>query len=397
MIRGGKIPATYVLKYASAMGVKKRILYVITKSNWGGAQRYVFELATAMKDRGHDVAVVAGGAGELMERLREAEIETFAVGDLKRDINLEDEWRSFWRLKEIIEDWKPDVLHLNSSKAGALGAFAGRLCQVPRIVFTAHGWAFLEARNFFWKAAIFFVSYITALLCHRVIAVSRNDHLQAPMFFLEDRCIVIPTAVPSFTLYPRDDARNILFTDEERRAHEHDIWLVTNAELIKNKNLELAIRAVAEFNRANNEQIFYSIMGSGELHETLLIRIHEEDADSHIRLHGYVKDARMYLNAFDIFLLPSLKEGMPYAVLEAGIANLPVIASHVGGIPEVIEHEKTGMLIDPYNHITVAKVLKSLIVNPEIRTTIADNLHVRVRTEYGLHAMVEKTQALYLQ
>ena len=376
---------------------KKRILYVITKGNFGGAQRYVFELAVAMKDHGHTVAVAAGAGEELRERLQNADIETFEIEGWDRDINIEEEWRAFLSLKKLMREWKPDVVHLNSSKAGGLGAVAARLSGVRKIVFTAHGWAFLEDRNLIWKTIVWSLSFLTTLFVDTVITVSRNDRARAPMFFLKDRCALIHTAVPGFDLVPRNEARNIVSTSEERTLHAQDVWLVSIAELTLNKNLSAAIKAVAEFNRSHNQQIFYSIIGGGELRETLMAQILEENIESHIRLLGHVRDARTYLNAFDIAILPSNKEGLPYVILEAGIAHLPVIASNVGGIPEVIEHEKTGLLIDPKHHISITKALKTLVIDTELRSTVADNLHTRVRSEYGLQSMVEKTEALYLQ
>lgn len=372
-----------------------RILYVITKSNFGGAQRYVFELAVAMRDHGHTVAVATGGNGELVEKLTAAGIAVLPLIDLERDINLTKEWRSFWALKELIGSWKPDVVHVNSSKAGALGALASRLSLVPRIIFTAHGWAFLESRSLLWKSLVYGASYITTLLSHTVIVVSENDLRHAPMFFLKGRCVVIPTAVPAFELTPRESARTSLFTSEEIEAHTHDVWVVSIAELTPNKNLTKSITAVAEFNRSHRQQIFYSIIGSGELRETLSALIREEGAEGTIKLLGHIPDARTTLRAFDILILPSKKEGMPYAILEAGIAELPVIASRVGGIPEVIEDDVTGILIDPENHISITKALKALIHDAEFRTKVAANLHTRVRAKYGLKSMIENTERLY--
>lgn len=376
---------------------KKRILYIITKSNFGGAQRYVFELATAMRDRGHAVAVAVGGYGVLAEKLASEGVEVFSIATLERDVRLTKEWPAFASLVKIIRDWKPDIVHLNSPKAGGLGALAARINRVPKIIFTAHGWAFLESRNMLWKWLAWIASFFTVLLVHKVIAVSKNDRVRAPMFFLEGRCEVIQTAVPHFDMHERDVAREMVKNNGTANTHKTDVWLVSIAELTQNKNLEVGIRAVAEFNKTHQQRIFYSIIGEGELRETLSGIIREENAESYIELLGYIENARSVLKAFDIFLLPSKKEGMPYAILEAGIAGLPVIASNVGGIPEVIEHEKTGALIDPHNHVTILKALKSLIHDTELRMRVSEALMSRVRTMHDLKSMIEKTEKVYLE
>src|SRR5689334_9727685 len=115
----------------------KKILFVITKANWGGAQRYVYDLATAARERGADVAVAFGTDGLLHTKLEEAGIRTLVLPHLTRDINLRAEWESFKALRALIKEERPDIVHVNSSKAG-LTLIAARLEKVPQIIFTAH-------------------------------------------------------------------------------------------------------------------------------------------------------------------------------------------------------------------------------------------------------------------
>ena len=178
-----------------ALQTPKKILYIITKSNFGGAQRYVFELATALKKDGHEVAVASGGTGELTKRLQDSNIKTFTVTGLGRDIKALADIQAFFSLVSIIYKYKPDIIHLNSGKAGLLGALAGRLLFVPKIVFTAHGWSFLEPRKKLWKTLTWIGSYITALCAHQVILVSQHDKKHTKMPGVMQKCTVIHTAV----------------------------------------------------------------------------------------------------------------------------------------------------------------------------------------------------------
>src|SRR3990167_6160823 len=95
-----------------------RILYVITKANWGGAQRYVYDLATVASKAGHTVRVVSGPEGMLTHKLREAGIETVSLSSLQRDVSLDTEWNVFRELREQVREFRPDIVHGNSSKAG---------------------------------------------------------------------------------------------------------------------------------------------------------------------------------------------------------------------------------------------------------------------------------------
>ena len=154
---------------------KKKILYVITKSNWGGAQRQVFDLATNLPEDKFETAVALGGGGLLKEKLDGAGIRTIAVETLGRDIKIFNDLISFFKIFQIIKKEKPDILHLHSSKVGFLGALIGRLLGIKKIIYTVHGWMFLEKQPQWWTITMRFFSWLTILLTHKTIAVSEND------------------------------------------------------------------------------------------------------------------------------------------------------------------------------------------------------------------------------
>jgi hypothetical protein len=151
---------------------QKKVLFLITKSNWGGAQRYVYDLATALNRNEFEPVVALGGNGTLVDMLHHAGIRTIAIKSLVRDVDAKQELALARELYSIFRTEKPDVLHLNSSKAGAMGAFVGRLARVRRIIFTAHGWAFNEDRPFWQRLIIKAIHYATVVLSHHTIAVS---------------------------------------------------------------------------------------------------------------------------------------------------------------------------------------------------------------------------------
>jgi len=155
--------------------MKKKVLYVITKSNWGGAQRYVYDLATNLPPDRFEPVVACGGNGALVEKLKTAGVRVIPIPSLERDISVDKELRAFFELRTIIRQEQPDIVHLNSSKAGAIGALTARFSGVSRVIFTVHGWPFLESRPFISKAGIWIASWITALLCHTVICISQYD------------------------------------------------------------------------------------------------------------------------------------------------------------------------------------------------------------------------------
>ncbi len=378
------------------MDGRKKILYVITKSNWGGAQRYVYDLATSLPPDRFDVAVACGGDGLLTEKLRAHNIRIFSIKSFQRDISFIKELLSFFELLKTYQTYQPDVVHLNSSKAGGIGAFAARFVRVPRVIFTAHGWPFWESRRAVQKILITFFSWITVLLTHSTICISDYDAAVGKrMPFAKNKISTIYNGVAPFSLLSRDDSRKKLFDDATIAAHAHDVWVLTNAELTKNKNLTAGIDAVALHNSRANQKIFYAIMGDGELRREIEEHVAHTHTSSHVSMLGFVPDGRIYYKGFDIFLLPSLKEGVPYVLLEAGIAEIPCVATHTGGIPEVLENGKTGFVEPVFDATALGNALTNLTENIDLRAAFGRAHHEKVTSTFSPKRMLSETFALY--
>lgn len=378
---------------------RKKILYIITKSNFGGAQRYVFELATSLDPETYDVVVAFGGNGLLKTRLEEAGIRTRTIQSFERDIHFTKELASMRELYHLIKEERPDIVHLNSSKAGGTGAFIARLCGVKNVIFTAHGWPFFEKRNALWRGLTWFFSYATSLLAHTVIVVSKKDLEHPYMPGMSKKITFIPTGVPPISFLSREDARSKLFCEEIIEKHAHNMWLVSTGELTGNKNLLLLLKSLHHLQQNDEHKVdrnfFLVLMGDGEERALLEAYVHEHGLKDFVAFTGFVADARQYLQAFDVFLLPSLKEGMPFGLLEAGSAGLACIGSNVGGIPQIIEHERTGILINPNEVKSVASALTSLLRNAELRASYGNEIAKKIANDFSLNSMVSKTISLY--
>ena len=148
-------------------------------------------------------------------------------------------------------------------------------------------------------------------------------------------------------------------------------------------------------NKSTQKKLSYLVIGDGEEKQFLENLIDRHNLKEKIFLLGYKKDAALYLSAFDCFLFPSIKEGFPYAVLEAGMAKLPVLASSVGGIPEIIEQEKTGILVQPRSSSAITQSLQVLVESANLRKRYENNLHEIVSAQYTKGKMVQATKAVY--
>jgi len=377
---------------------QKKVLVLITKSNWGGAQRYVYDLVTTLDPIKYQPIVACGGNGELIEKLQTTGIRVTSIAALERDIGTLQELRAFLEILAIIRTEKPDVIHVNSSKAGLYGAFLGRILGVKRVIFTAHGWAFNEDRPL-WQQLIFkSMHWLTVIFSHTTITVSHavKEQLQWP--FAQNKMITIPLgrAVPAFKT--KDDARQLIEihavgTERGLVDFHADTWIGTIAELHPVKNLSVAIDAVAALTHVL-PKLRYVIIGEGQERERLTTQIQQLGLEEHVFLVGAFPEAAKLIPAFDIFVLPSHSEASGYVLLEAGLAGVPVIASNVGGVPELIMDKQTGLLVPAGGVDALVAAVRECLEKTEDSTQRA-NLLKQVATQRNLEAMVSATTHYY--
>ncbi len=425
-----------------------KILYIITKSNWGGAQRYVFDLATHFNTQvDYDIVVALGGNGELKRKLEEKNIRAIQIAALERNIKMTGDIRAFFEILKLLHEEKPGIVHLNSTKAGFLGALASFFYKLTTndyrltTIFTAHGWAFNEPRPWWQKLVIGKMQWLTVLLSDRTIVVSEHLKKQTRWWpFVSQKISVIHNGIPELSFLPREEAAlyfektcgklGARFGIEETReawrekadpcvrSFPQEVRIVTIAELHKNKGLDVAIEALSLvrdknftpapflplFRQNRNAQsategnvlgFTYTIIGEGEERATLEMLIKWYELEERVFLAGHISEAYKYLKAFDVFLLPSRTEALSYALIEAAYAGLPVVATNVGGIPEVVEHKKTGLLVPTENPRALAHALRYMIVNHGTRTHAGHALGSTITNKFSLETMFEKTKDLY--
>ncbi len=368
----------------------RSILFVITKANWGGGQKYVYDLACAAQEAGHTVSVAFGPEGELSQRLAQKGIPTYPIRGMARDVSLQGDFTSLMALRTLIKKLNPDIVHANSSKAGFVAMIAARLCGVQKIIFTAHGWAFNETRPSWQKAIFAFFHLITVWCAHEVICVSqavRRDALWMP--FAKQKLLVIHNGIEPVEVVEKDAARASLAPDLTAK-----IWIGNLAELHPTKAQDVAIEAFSKIANIFPDTALVFI-GEGQNRATLEALVHEKGLSNRVHFCGHVMNAPQFLSAFDIFLFPSRSEALAYAVLEAGNASLSVIASRVGGIPEIIEDGVTGLLVEKNDVDGFAAALTTLLEKTELRKELGEKLHTKVAHSFSKEGMVQKTLALY--
>jgi glycosyltransferase involved in cell wall biosynthesis len=295
---------------------------------------------------------------------------------------------AFIEVCRLLREEHPHVLHVTSSKAGGIGALAGRMLRIPKIVFTSHGLTVDEVWRPRWQRCLIFIgTYYTLTAAHVSIMISKETYARACKIIGRKKKIAyIKNGIGPVDFKTKEIARQELCL----HIPEGHTLIGGIGELHSNKNWAVAIAAVAKLPHT----VHLAVIGSGEEYEHLKSHAQALGINDRVHLLGYVANAATYLRAFDIFILPSKKEGLPYVILEAGLAGVTVIATDLPGNRDIIESGVHGFLIEPDSRI-LATSLEMLLRDPGMRRTFAAELQEKIMSEFSIEHMVHDTFTLY--
>ena len=392
---------------------KIKILYLITQSGFGGAQKNVFDLATNLEAGRFDVVVAAGPDGDyqLNRRLDQKGIRNFRLKHLRRRINPISDLLAFFEILGLLKKERPDILHLHSSKAGVLGSLAGKLVGA-KVIYTVHGTVFEAEFKSLTKRFFLWLEKFSALFKDKIICVSEKDRNLWLKYEVAspNKIITIHNGLDYKDLeqnfLSKERVREI-FTSyhaglfEAFRDATDELKIIgTIANFYPEKGLPYLIEALNLVFKKIPNAIFVHL-GYGPEKELIEAVIADHHLEKKIFLMGAPEnfseriEAAAYLKFFDIFVLPSLKEGFPYAILEAMAAGLPIVASYVGGIPEMVENAKNGFLVLPRNSEMLAEKIMELLQKPELAQQFSRTSQQKIQ-EFSLEKMIKETEKIYL-
>ncbi|HHY75774.1 MAG TPA: glycosyltransferase family 4 protein [Firmicutes bacterium] len=368
-----------------------KVLHVITDTNVGGAGRYLLYLLPQPAFRELDVAVACPD-GELAVRLEAAGIRRIPISG--RDVSFSP--RLTVELARLLREERPDIVHTHGSLSGRIAA---RLRKVP-VVYTKHGQVKPANRT---GAALHspgalprFVGGTAArLLADRVIAVSDGVRRELEASGISPRMIaVIPNGI-DLRPYRRSvrrlaKAQAAALDDTGRRA----FLIGTLARLSPEKGLDTLIDA-AKIVVASYPSARFVIGGTGPLEADLTKKIRDLRLEPYVRLAGFVDDVPGFLGDLDLFVLPSYSEGIGLAIIEAMAAGLPVVASAVGGVPEVVADGVTGLLVPPRQPKALAQAIVRLLVDPDLARSMGASGREKVERLHDAKVAAEKTVQVY--
>lgn len=336
-----------------------RLLELVTTAGWGGAQHQVLALASWAAARGKDVHLAAGSDGELFARAARAGITVHPLRYLKPEVDPVADLRALLEISRLIGTLRPDVLHTHSSKAGVLGRLAAHWPRLrpsgptpssgyrrAAVVHHCHGLSFGPGRRAGPLGWTFLAAErLSGWACDGVISVSQGVEAEVRRHRLYPRArravVLNAVDVPELPIDPRRDVREELGI----RADATVFSIV--ARLVDGKGHLVAIQACADLVAAGVDA-YLLVVGAGPLEA----RIRAEWAGlpglrDRVRMLGFRADVPRLLLASDALVLPSLAEGLSLVAIEAALAGIPVVATGIPGLNEVVQHLQTGLLV-PY-------------------------------------------------
>jgi glycosyltransferase involved in cell wall biosynthesis len=386
----------------------RKVIHVITRLDCGGSAQN-----TMLTVLGHDRAlfeplVVAGHPGrwdaqggqaateENCRRLEKAAIRGMLLPSLTREVHPIKDMQALWQLIRLFRRERPALVHTHTSKAGVLGRVAAWLARVPVIVHTPHGHVFYGHFGPFRSWLFLQIERVLSAFTDRMIALTeseRQDHLDRKVG-TTDRFAVVPSGI---------DREK--FVEARVQGKQQPDWfgcppdaLVIGSVgwLTDVKGHQYLIEAAAKL-KPDYPSLQLVIVGSGDRHDALLRQAESAGLRDAVHLLGHRDDIKACLAGMDLFVLPSLNEGMGRALIEAMAAGLPVIASRVGGIPAVISHEHTGLLVSPGDAGALAGALRRFLDRPEWAKQLGAAASRSVDSRYGSVSMVHAIESIFAE
>ncbi|HEX2952202.1 MAG TPA: glycosyltransferase family 4 protein [Armatimonadota bacterium] len=361
------------------MEKKVKIAYLLRPAE-GGIKTHLLTLLRGLDQNRIDPIVICPPSSTLADAVKQLGIDVIPL-DIVGELNPMKDMQAALRLRKILREIKPDILHIHSAKAGLVGRLAVMSRRRPKVILTMHSFVFDERvgekrRKLISSIERYFLKYTD-----KIVAVSQalKDELVSEMALPEEKIDVIYSG--------------ITFRDCHKEPH-FGIRIGSVARLAPQKGVELFIRAAALV-LAECPNVSFLVAGDGPYRANLRAMAESLAIPEAIDFLGFQDDIPAFLSTLDIFMLTSHRETFGLSVVEAMSQAVPVVATRVGGVPEIIDDEKNGLLAEPGNPQDIADKVIRLLKDPEFAKQMAEAGNTSVRSRFTAERMVGETVALY--
>lgn len=337
---------------------------LVTLSEWGGAQHVVYLLAKGLREH-YEVTVGCGGGGPLIPRLQAEGVRVVEIPEFCRPPHPVRDLRVLVTLYQWLRRERFTLVHTHSTKAGVLGRLAARWAGAPVVLFTAHGWAFTEGRSAWTRALLTQVERLVARVSDRIVCVSEYDRDLAIRLRVADpeTLVTIRNGLDTGEFLTPADAGGI----RDTLGAAGDFLIASVGRLAAPKDPFTLISALRMLPDPRSRLL---LIGSGSLRHAIERHIRAEGVAERVWLAGERTDVPAILREADVFVHSSHREGLPLVIIEAMLAGLPVVATNIGGIPELVDEGVTGILVPRDDPGALADALRRLMMDPALRRRI---------------------------
>lgn len=380
-----------------------RVCHIITRMILGGAQENtLLTCEDLIRDYGDDVLLVTGPPlgpeGSLMDRAERNGVPYEIVDAMRREITPRRDWSAYWKLKRIIRNFKPDVVHTHSAKAGVLGRQAAWALRVPAVIHTVHGPPWYGGQSWFEGSVARMCEWWGARQTDAFIGVS--DAMRE--LFVSNG---IATRNHFTTIRSGMEVEPFLAAEEHRETaraeyefEPSDVVVGKVARLFPLKGHEFFIRAATELSR-RFPRVKFLLVGDGVLRKSLERQVWSAGLSHRVRFAGLVPPEKMpaALSAMDIVAHTSLREGLARVLPEAMLAGKPVVSFEIEGAAEVIRPGESGLLVPPRHVNSLVSAIGSLVADDGLRTRLGRAGQAMCREVFPHEVMTRQIREVYEQ
>jgi glycosyltransferase involved in cell wall biosynthesis len=372
-----------------------RILRIIARLNVGGPAIHVALLTEKLGQPHYESTLVCGtidpGEGDMQYYAEQHGVQPIIIPELGRSLNPVRDLVTLWKVYQLIRELKPDVVHTHTAKAGFVGRIAARLAGVPVIVHTFHGHFFQGYFNWLTTRFFIFLERMTARMSDTVITLTeglRRELADVYRIARKSRITVLPLGL-DLEVFAQTPRKSGAFRQAWNiPADVPLIGIVGRLAVVKNHALFLEAAARV---RAQLPQARFAIIGDGETRPQVEAQVDALGLRDVVTITGWQRDLAPIYGDLDLLVISSIAEGTPVTVIEALAAGCPVVATKVGGLPDLLDHGQLGKLVPSQD----ADALAQAIV--ETNNAPPDGLRAQalMLDRYGIDRLVRDLDSLY--
>jgi glycosyltransferase involved in cell wall biosynthesis len=315
-------------------------------------------------------------------------VPSFYIDSLTRELSPVSDFSSLIKIYRIFRTLHPDIVHTHSSKTGVLGRVAAKTARCPKVIHSVHGFAFPSASSKLTYFVYFLMEWFAKFFTDNLIVLNRDDYNIAvkKLGYKPQRVLLLPNGV---------DLEEFSRKNFDVGVKSRPFRVVMVGRLWTQKDPETFVRAALEVLKRHNNIVF-ELIGDGDLLEPLKNLVHTQGLDEHIKFSGWVDKIVDRLKAADVFVLSSLWEGMPLAILEAKAVGLPCIVTNIPGNSDLVRPGVDGYLFKTGDYCGLAEHIEKYYLDRSLVKEHGDEARKFVEIKFDLRNRLKTLSDLYM-